>query len=213
MFYKGYNLNELITNPDENFPGITSFANPPDTVMDVGPNHIVQMVNVTQFQVWDKNGNPLTGVIDFGGLWPAGDPCRSNRGDPIVVYDHLADRWLFSQFALNFPDDFHECIAISQTGDPTGAWHLYDFQISISKMNDYPKFGVWPDGYYMAVNQFDGSHFAWAGQGVVVFERDQMLQGQPAQMVYFDNPAPWLGGMLPSDLDGPPPTGTPNFFI
>ena len=130
-----------------------------------------------------------------------------NDGDPIVLYDHLSDRWLMSQFALDSPDDFHQCIAISQTGDPLGTWYLYDFLISTSKMNDYPKFGVWPDAYYMAVNQFDGSTDAWAGQGVVAFEWDKMLAGQPADMVYFDlfSTDPDLGGMLPSDLDGAPP--------
>ena len=63
-----------------------------------------------------------------------------------------------SQFAL--PNNyfgllfapFYQCIAISQTPDPTGAYYRYQYQFS--KLNDYPKFGVWPDGYYMAINQF-----------------------------------------------------------
>ncbi len=45
-------------------------------------------------------------------------------------------------------------------------------------MNDYPKFGVWPDGYYMAINQFAAMTGSWAGQGVAVFEKDKMLAGQ-----------------------------------
>src|SRR3970040_1625142 len=66
-------------------------------------------------------------------------------------------------------------------------------------MDDYPKFGVWPDGYYMSVNQFAENTFDWAGAGAVAFERDQMLAGLPAQMVYFD-------------VYGPrPPLGTPNY--
>ena len=51
---------ESLSDPVVNIPGITSSANPPDTVGDVGANHFVQMVNVTQFQIWDKMGNPLT---------------------------------------------------------------------------------------------------------------------------------------------------------
>ena len=85
-------------------------------------------------------------------------------------------------------------------------------------MNDYPKFGVWPDGYYMTVNQFTNasSSGALVGAGVAVFERDKMLSGQAARMVYFDlySVNPSFGGMLPSDLDGvtPPPAGAPNYF-
>ncbi len=84
-------------------------------------------------------------------------------------------------------------------------------------MNDYPHFGIWPDGYYMAVNQFGGADSSWQGQGVVAFERAQMLQGLPARMVYFDlyGVSDLLGGMLPSDWDGmtPPPAGAPNPYI
>jgi hypothetical protein len=124
-----------------------------------------------------------------------------------------------TQFALpNYPrGPFYECIAVSQTPDPTGAWYRYEFLISNSKLNDYPKFGVWPDGYYMSINQFNCKFTSctWAGAGAVVFERDAMLSGLAARMVYFDlyNVDPNLGGMLPADLDGaPPPAGTPNPF-
>ncbi|BAO45540.1 carboxypeptidase regulatory-like domain-containing protein [Thiolapillus brandeum] len=189
---------------------------PPDTVGDVGPNHYVQMVN-SVVQIWDKTGTSLVGPSPINSLWTGfGGICESNNdGDPIVLYDQAADRWLLSQFALNFPNDFHQCIAVSQTGDPTGAYHLYDFLISTTKMNDYPHFGVWPDGYYMAINQFDGSTSNWAGQGVVAFERNKMLAGLPAQKVYFDDPDPNLGGMLPADWDGTtaPPAGAPNLFM
>ena len=111
----GAEVTEGLSDPEVNIPGITSAANPPDTVGDVGRDHFVQMVNVTQFRVWDKKGNALTPALVFGNLWPVGDVCRSNAGDPIVVYDHLADRWLLSQFA----NPNHMCIAISQTSDPT----------------------------------------------------------------------------------------------
>jgi hypothetical protein len=90
-------------------------------------------------------------------------------------------------------------------------------------MNDYPKFGVWPDGYYMSINQFTCSQkgpfnvsCAWAGQGVAAFPRAQMLNGAAATMVYFDMASAddTLGGMLPSDLDGSaPPAGAPGYFV
>jgi hypothetical protein len=204
-----------------NFEGVNNRngAYPPDTQGDVGPNHYVQVVNIS-FQIWNKDGTTAYGPANINTLWNGfGGPCENtNDGDPIALYDHLADRWLISQFALpNYPQGpFYQCIAISQTADPTGAYYRYEFTWSADKMNDYPKFGVWPDGYYMAVNQFTETDLDWAGQGVAVFERDQMLNGNPARMIQFDlySQNSDLGGMLPSDLDGPlPPDGAPNVFI
>ncbi len=208
--------------PIQNFEGVSNVngVHPPDTQGDVGPNHYVQWVNLS-FAIWDKEGNLLYGPANGNTLWQGfGGPCETtNDGDPITLYDHLADRWLMSQFALpNFPNGpFYQCIAISQTPDPTGAWYRYEFVASNTKMNDYPKFGVWPDGYYMTVNQFSQGSLSWAGAGVFAFERDAMLQGNAAQMVYFDlySVNSMFGGMLPSDLDGStlPPAGAPNYFV
>jgi len=142
-----------------NFEGINNrnSVHPPDTNGDIGPNHYVQTVNLS-FAVYDRNGGLLYGPADTNTLWNGfGGICEAyNDGDPIVLYDHLADRWLLSQFALpNYPNGpFYQCVAVSQTPDPTGGWHRYEFLASNTKMNDYPKFGVWPDGYYMTVNQF-----------------------------------------------------------
>jgi hypothetical protein len=203
--------------PIQNFEGTNNVNGvlPPDTTGDVGPNHYVQMVNLS-FAIWDKAGNLLFGPANSNTLWSGfGGPCETtNHGDPIVLYDHLADRWLMSQFAV--PAPYYQCIAVSQTGDPLGSWYRYAFKISDTKLNDYPKFGVWPDGYYMSVNQFLFG-LSWGGAGVVAFERDKMLNGLSARQVYFDlfSVNPNFGGMLPSDLDGlrSPPVGSPNYFV
>ena len=192
---------------------------PPDTVGDVGPNHFVQAVN-TVVRVFDKSGGPLSNVISLGTFFgPLGPSCGAQYGDPIVLYDPLADRWLISQFGLpnGFQPPFHQCIAISQTPDPTGAFYLYDF-VMPNKVNDYPHFGVWPDGYYMSDNQFTIGGTAFAGAGLLAFDRAKMLVGDPtASYIYFDDfPIdPTAGGLLPSDVDGlaPPPPGTPNLFF
>lgn len=206
--------------PIQNFEGVSNVDDvlPPDPNGDVGPNHYVQTVNLS-FAIWDKTGTLLYGPADNNTLWVGfGGACEeTNNGDPIVLYDHLADRWFMSQFALPFFPfgPFYQCIAVSQSGDPTGAWYRYEYVISETKLNDYPKFGVWPDAYYITVNQFDEATFSWGGQGVGAFERDQMLNGQPADLIFFDlfTINPNFGGMLPSDLDGPPPPpGTPNYF-
>ena len=187
---------------------------PPDTQGDAGPNHYVQWVNLS-FQIWDKQGHSLYGPAAGNTLWQGfGDLCETrNDGDPITLYDPLADRWVMTQFAVPSSGPYYECIAISQTPDPTGAWYRYAFLVSQTKMNDYPKLGVWPDAYYMTANQFTPG---WGGAGVLAFDRARMLQGQPASFVYFDlyGVNANFGGMLPADLDGalPPPAGTPGIF-
>jgi hypothetical protein len=205
--------------PIANFDGVTNVNGvlPPDTNGDVGPNHYMQWVNLT-FAIYSKTGTLLYGPAAGNTLWSGfGGVCQTrNDGDPIVQYDHLADRWMVSQFAVpGGASGYHQCIAVSQTGDPTGAWYRYDFLWSSVNMNDYPHFGVWPDGYYMTVHEFANAA-TWAGQGVAVFERDKMLLGQSARMVKFNlfSTDPNMGGMLPSDLDGPAPAaGTPNYFV
>jgi carboxypeptidase family protein len=202
---------------DDNLAVFQSGFLPPDPNGDVGPGHYIQWVNGV-FAIWDKDGHRLYGPAAGRTLWQNfGGLCEQNNdGDPIVLYDQLANRWLMSQLAYDTTKpEFHQCIAISQMGDPTGGWYRYDYLISTSKFNDYPKFGVWPDAYYLAVNQFVKND--WGGQGVLAFDRAKMLAGQPAAMIYFDlfNLDRHLGGMLPADLDGanPPPPGSPNYFV
>ena len=189
---------------------------PPDTNGDVGPNHYVQTVNVAM-AIWDKEGNELLAPTAISDLWTGfGGICETNdNGDPIVLYDSAADRWLISQFAFEsgFTNN-HQCIAISQTGDPTGAYFLYDFLYDNVKFNDYPHFGVWTDGYYMGVNQFSPN---FSGGGVVAYERDAMLVGAPAQQVKFDmeGSTPEVFTPMPLDMDGllPPPADAKEYFI
>jgi uncharacterized repeat protein (TIGR01451 family) len=190
---------------------------PPDTVGDVGPNHYVQAVNLL-VRVYDKTGAPLTQPRTMSSLFkPLGGICASNdNGDPIVLYDPLADRWLLSQFAFSAPQalapPYHQCIAISQSADPAAAYYLYDFVLPNADFNDYPHFGVWSDGYYMTDNQFENGGPA-VGDGLFAFDRAKMLAGDPtAAYIYVSMPKD--AGMLPSDVDGlaPPPPGTPNYI-
>lgn len=174
-------------------------CSPPDVVGDVGPNHYIQMVNATKVAIYTRSTTPPTlavPVFDLGSLWSSGN-CTGDAGDPIPMYDSLADRWLLSQFA--FPN--HMCIAISQTADPTGIYHLYEF--NVGDFPDYFKFGVWPDGYYMSANETTYTAYA--------FDRAKMLNGQTATFQKFTGQNNLL---LPSDVDGPtpPPAGTPNHF-
>ncbi len=217
--------------PLASFDGIdnTYGVLPPDTNGDIGydpdsgKKYYFQMVNLG-YAVWDvTDPSSPTQVIaptENNNMWSGfGGVCEShNDGDPVVLFDHLANRWLFSQFALDFDNNkFYECIAVSASADPTGSWNRYSYEVPSDLMNDYPKFGVWRDAYYMTANQFDPNNdWAWAGAGVFAFERSVMLTGGTARMIYVNvgDVTTDYGGMLPADLDGTaPPEGTPGYFV
>jgi uncharacterized repeat protein (TIGR01451 family) len=215
--------------PIANFQGISQavqgalsggFFAPPDTVGDVGPNHYVQCVN-TACQVFNKNGTAAAPAFLLSTLFASvGGACAGpDDGDPIVLYDPLADRWHLSQFALpGFPNPpFSECIAVSQTSDPTGAYYVYEYVIPNGYLNDYPKFGVWPDGYYMTAPLFVAPSLDLAGEGAFVFNRAKMLVGDPtAEMLFFDLSGIYKGlqRILPADVDGvAPPLGAPQYMV
>ncbi|HEX7255588.1 MAG TPA: hypothetical protein VF236_06635 [Gaiellaceae bacterium] len=219
---------EGLSNTD-NFNVFGFRVNPPDPVGDVGPNHYVEMINLV-FGVYDKSGNKLLGPVDTGSLWadfPIED-CTDPSGDPIVLYDQTTDRWILSQFTTRGLDPatptapFYNCVAISKTGDPTGAYFRYAFITQADPdggffFPDYPKYGVWSNSYIMTTRDF-GLVDAY-GISVYALEKNKMIAGNPnarAVQFFLDSEEVDLNligdGLLPPDLDGnrrPTPTGSP----
>lgn len=208
------------------FDGLSNYDNidayglviiPPDTIGDVGPGHYVQAVNAL-LRVFGKSGNALTPPFKMSQLFAQlGTTCAArDDGQPNVLYDPLAGRWLLSQYCNAFPP-FRQMIAVSKTEDPTGAYHLYEFVMPNFRLNDAAKFGVWPDAYYMSTEEFTGGDFS--GLGAFAFDRAKMLEGDAtAAYIYFGVPSASMtgrGNLLPADLDGlrPPPAAAPNIFI
>ncbi|HEX7173821.1 MAG TPA: hypothetical protein VF240_00870, partial [Pyrinomonadaceae bacterium] len=210
---------EGLSNQDNfNHPAIAGRVLPPDTVGDVGPTQYVQAVNLL-FRVFSKTGTPLTPVRPISNLFTAlGGRCATtDDGDPIILYDSFADRWIVTQFMVSGAAPLAQCVAVSQTGDATGSYFTYEFVMPNAKFNDYPHFGVWPDGYYFSNNQFNLAGTAFLGVGVFALDRAKLLAGDPAaSYIYFDleTAVPNARSMLPSDADGltPPPAGAPNVF-
>jgi hypothetical protein len=195
---------------------------PPDTDGEVGGSQYVQMVN-TDLAVYSKTGSVLRTATPINELWAnTNGECKAhNDGDPVVVYDQVARRWLLSQFIATPTGDeqYGECIAVSTSSDATGSYYLYEFLFGPDVFFDYPKIGVWPDGYYMMANEFPSSSVTSSGTGVFAFERSKMLQGRTARVVFFDEsahnpPGGQYIGMLPGDLEGAraPAAGAPNWF-
>src|SRR5947209_8877162 len=191
-------------------PGFTIAGAPPDTNGAPGLTQYVQWVN-TSLAVFNKTtgaiiAGPIAGNSLFANL--GGDCQTTNDGDPLVVYDKLANRWVLSQFAVR-GTGFHQCVAVSTTSDATGTYNLYSFDYSA--FDDYPKMGTWPDAYYVTFNMFDPNTSAFVGADVCAYQRDAMLNGQPALQICFQQGTS-VGSLLPSDVDGtaPPPAGSPD---
>ena len=185
--------------------GFTVRGSPPDPTGAVGATQYVQWVN-TSYAVFDKDtGELLVGPIPGNALWAGfGGGCEmNNNGDPMVVYDKLADRWVLSQLSIR-TQPYLQCIAISTSNDATDTFHRYAF--TMTTFPDYGKLGVWSDAYYMGFNS--------GPNPVCAFQRDAMLEGLDATQVCF-RPQPNTGLLLPADLDGltPPPDGSPNFMM
>jgi N-acetylneuraminic acid mutarotase len=200
------------------FPGVNCNCAPPDTNGEVGLDQYVQIVN-QGYQVFDKStGNSIFGPVDIGSIWTGfGGPCEfTGAGDPVVLYDQLANRWVITQFAVTTTVT-DECIAVSTSSDATGAFARYGFHLG-EDFFDYPKFGVWPDAYYMGMNVFNSSGTAFLGPQPFAFDRAAMLAGSPATFVTFRDPSffnPSSDQFMPADLDGVvgPPSGNPNPFM
>ena len=172
--------------PIVQWDGVNLDVSPPDPSMAVGPNHIVHMEN-GQWAVYSK-----TGTIAAGFPKNLSDPLGAGAGDPVVVYDREADRWMITQFKDPTSASAQFLIAISQTPDPTGAYYVYQF--SPGHGNDYPHFGIWGDSYVCAGN-FDGA------SKIKAFNRTKMLAGDnTAEMVAFTPP-----GLAGSGFTAPMP--------
>jgi len=80
-------------------------AAPPDPTGDVGPDHFVQAVN-SALAVFDKTGVPLLGPVPLNTLWSGfgGDCELNNDGQPTVLYDQIAGRWIISQMSVSGAD-------------------------------------------------------------------------------------------------------------
>ena len=194
-----------------NFDGVSAngFA-PPDTNGSVGTTQFVQITNV-EYAVYDKSsGTLLLGPALIHTIWTGfGGDCETSGdgGDPIVVFDKAAQRWVVSQLSGSYNS---WCMAVSQTSDATGSYFRYAFS-SGGNLDDYPKLGVWPDAYYRSTNTFSGG---FVGANACAFDRALMLTGGAANEICFQQNSS-VASLLPSDLDGStaPPSGEPNLFI
>lgn len=228
--FAGLSLNTVVTG------GQAGAGYPPDVNGDVGLNHYILSVN-DAYGIYSKTGTQLAAFTE-NSLWAGaatGTPCDANGfGDPVVVYDQFADRWILTHFAFataagNPIAPYYECFAISKTSDPVaGGWWLYAVKMDTGAVGqppattlaDYPKFGNWNDGcLYMAANGFGANGTAFSGVVFASFNKADMESGATLRGALGFTVTQNIFTMIPSNISGAmgaastPPAGTPNYFV
>ena len=178
-----------------------------------GDQHLVPGVRQGRRRRWAA-GQPRRAVADPHPLDERrprvhGALCLQNSGDPVVLYDNLADRWLIAGFAPRANGNFI-CVAISQTADPRPSQGYYLYQFQFNNFPDYFKIGAWTDGYYVSANN--------GAATVAVFDRANMLNGGTAggitDFATVADPGTGFNVLMPGDIDGrtAPPAGANNWY-
>src|SRR5437660_8822574 len=223
--FPGMNRNDTCTG------GPCGNGSPPDTNGDVGQNYYIQSVN-SSFGIYSKTGTLLASFTE-NQLWSgSGAPQCDGQGggDPVVIYDPIADRWILTNLAFTgngTVGPFYECMAVSRNNNPvTGGWYLYAIrtdtgaagQPPANDINDYPKFGIWTDCLYYSANTFNPSG-SYVGGQFGTFSRSDMYAGLPvtASLGFTASTSDFFT-MMPSNLSAPgtgglPPANTPNYYV
>ncbi|MFT5384895.1 MAG: hypothetical protein ACI81W_002297, partial [Saprospiraceae bacterium] len=144
--------------PILNFDGIDvteTFNSPvPNPNGDVSPDHYIQITNAaigSIFKIFGKDGTLLFGPASLNTFWDSFN--ITGHGNPIVLWDQGAERWLFTELG-EFGSKMM-LVAVSMTSDPLGNWYAYQFQAT--GLPDCPKYGIWPDAYYVTTAEGEGA--------------------------------------------------------
>lgn len=193
--------------------GTGYFHNPSDNSLAVGPRDIIQTVN-SELAIFNQHGKVLYGPVPTKTLFSGfPGPCGvTDFGDVVVRYDQLADRWvfvlpIFRKIKPPTPAPYGMCFAVSATSNPLGRYYRYQFPRAL--FPDYPRLGVWPNGYYLGTSS--GDHVIQKHACVV--DRAAMLRGAPAsEQCSIINGSNFLN---PADIEGyqTPPAGEPELFL
>ena len=212
----------------------------PDTTGAAGHAHYMQAVNKS-IAIYRKDGT-LIDMTDFNAFWTdatTGTSCDGanafHHGDPNLMYDHMAGRWVVTDVAYDPANidtgPYNLCIAVSNSllaPVTPGAyfngtyWHYYSLEITENNLHfypDMPKLGLWPDGYYLSIDLFDidNNGTVWSPRGVKVYalNRSDLTNGV-ADFAYVDfylTEGKGYEHLVPSNLLGTPPAaGVPNYF-
>ena len=136
--------------------GTTSSVIPPDTDGAVGQDKLMVTLN-NNYVIEQKSDGAVLGAVSMPTFWaPTG---AIQPFDPKTLYDQYNNRWIVS--AVSDPQSASSAIlfGISESSDPSGAWHLYrvDVDETDTAWADYPAIGFNKNWIAIHVNMFTNS--------------------------------------------------------
>jgi hypothetical protein len=212
----GFSGFDALDHADQRLAGTGVYTNtqfslePPDQGLCVGNGFVVETVN-TAFAIYDGKGALLAGPVpanQFFGVVPEIDRVTGVFGDftsdPRCIYDWTSDRFLITILQLDvdpatggFTGPSHVFIAVSRTGNPTGAWDSFSLDVTNDGSNgtpshpncpcfgDQPLLGFDENAIFITTNEFPTLAAGFNGAQVYGIGKDAF--GGGGSVVLFDN--------------------------
>ena len=141
------------------FTTTANTATPGDPTGEVGRDYYIAAWN-SSFRIFNLDGTPATPAASLSNFF------GQDIGDPIVMYDSEADRYIVTSMGSNAVN-----FAISVSNDPIDdGWHVYSATsgtFGTGIFPDYPKYSIWSDAYYLTINPLN----------LFALERDKIIDG------------------------------------
>ena len=210
-----YSIGANFLGVGNGFPNYSVGVAPPDTNLAVGDTQIVQWVNLS-YTVCQKTSPYTCGAaVEGNSLWSTlGGICANNNdGDIIAQWDSAAHRWILTQNVFVSP--YAVCVAVSTSADATGSYYTYEFPALNNGFPDYPKWGLWPTGYFQAYNNFGPGGGSFMGPVACAYNSAKLLTGDSTAEQICHQYTSREDSLLPADRDSPtlPPAGQDEFYI
>jgi len=190
---------------------------PPDQALCAGNGFVLESVNDV-LQVYDTAGNALLNgghAVDLNTFYgyPAAivrsGPHAGERGpsitDPVCIFDQAIGRFVHVVLTLDHVGltaatngNNHLDIAVSNTGDPTGNWTIYQLPVQNNGsggtpdhqcgsgfcLGDYPHIGADANGIYLTTNEFAFSGPGFYGSQVYGIGNSALLGGAGSVVLF-----------------------------
>jgi hypothetical protein len=208
-------------------------ATNPDQALCVGNGFVLQGVN-NALRVYDLTGSPLTGAVALGPFFGDGHEIISRHplvlgglhSDPRCVFDPDTGRFFVT--ALRYHKDpatgnligtASVELAVSQTGDPRGAWDVYVLDSTSDGANgspavsgcpclgDFPVIGTDANGIYITTTLWSDQYLNAGQQGGDVAERfmaiskARLVHGTASTAVMLTLPRTDPSAPFPANVD------------
>lgn len=174
-------------SPVKNFNALNDNSQfiPPDVNGAVGPNHLMTTLN-SQVRIQDRNGATIS-TVSLGAFWNS----LGGLGqvyDPKILYDHMANRWMFVSSANPQLNTSCTLLGVSQTSDPTGSWNLYKVDVDPTNMMwvDYPSIGFNDRWIVVQMNLFSMPGSSQTSHQIYVWNKADVYANGTGQYTLFN---------------------------